>query len=253
MPAPSVSVSCPWGGGGKNKGFRACLCPVFVVSVRSRSGDAVGSQRRPRRLAMVPSVRSATVIAGLPRARRPRPPSRCRAVERKKTRVSAPACPVSVASVRSRSGDAAGSQCRPRPSAAGLVGLVRGDLVEPPHARCPRPPSPCRARGGGGGKTRVSAPACLVSVALVRSRSGDAAGSQCRPRPSAAGLVCLVRGDLVEPPLARCSHPPSPCCARVSAPCLPRACPVPAPCPPPPSGPALTNPPVTRQVMPTAV
>ena len=36
-------------------------------------------------------------------------------------------------------------QRRPRPSAAGPVGLVRrGDPVEPPRARCPRPP--CRAR-----------------------------------------------------------------------------------------------------------
>ena len=91
MPAPSVSVS--WG---KKERARACLRPVSVASVRSRSGDAVGSQRRPRRLSMVPSVRPA-VIAELPRARRPRPPSRCRAaVEREKTRVLAPAsapCP----------------------------------------------------------------------------------------------------------------------------------------------------------------
>ena len=50
MPASSVSESCPLGDGGKNKRlrFRACLCPVFVASVRSRSGDVVGSQRRPR-------------------------------------------------------------------------------------------------------------------------------------------------------------------------------------------------------------
>ena len=81
---------------GEKERARACLRPVSVASVRSRSGDAVGSQRRPRRLPMVPSVRPA-VIAELPRARRPRPPSRCRAaVEREKTRVLAPAsapCP----------------------------------------------------------------------------------------------------------------------------------------------------------------
>ena len=81
---------------GEKERARACLRPVSVASVRSRSGDAVGSQRRPRRLSMVPSVRPA-VIAELPRARRPRPPSRCRAaVEREKTRVLAPAsapCP----------------------------------------------------------------------------------------------------------------------------------------------------------------
>ena len=158
---------------GEKERARACLRPVSVASVRSRSGDAVGSQRRPRRLSMVPSVRPA-VIAELPRARRPRPPSRCRAAVAKRENKGSRAC------------------------------------------------------------------LCPVSVSSVRSRSGDAAGSQCRPRPSAAGLAGLVRGDLVELPRARCPHPPSPCLARVST---PRVCPVPAPCPPPPSGPALTNPP----------
>ena len=48
MPASSVSESCPLGDGGKNKRFPRLPCPVFVASVRSRSGDVVGSQRRPR-------------------------------------------------------------------------------------------------------------------------------------------------------------------------------------------------------------
>ena len=48
MPASSVSESCPLGDGGKNKRFPRLPCPVFAASVRSRSGDVVGSQRRPR-------------------------------------------------------------------------------------------------------------------------------------------------------------------------------------------------------------
>ena len=75
-------------------------------------------------------------------------------------------------------------QRRPRPSAAGPVGLVRrGDPVEPPRARCPRPPCRARVVPVSVVPVPVSPPPCLPRVLPVRSRGQP-------PRPAPGDVHC---------------------------------------------------------------